>query len=127
MMDLSARRLHSQRLTGTPCTSPVDVVGWLTAVQSQDYTGATWALAQRTAGMTEAQVNRLFDDGAILRTHVMRPTWHFVLPGDIRWLLELTGPKVHAGLTSRYRQLEIDDDLVARVNAIFTAALSGGK
>lgn len=127
MTDLTGRRLHSQRLTGAPCTSPADVVRWLTAVQSQDYGGASWALGQRTAVATEAEVNRLFDLGAILRTHVLRPTWHFVLPDDIGWLLALTGPRVRAGLVSRYRQLEIDDGLVARANAAFTAALVGGR
>src|SRR4051794_15352291 len=105
--DLAARRLQGQRLTGPPCASPLEVVGRLTAVQSQDYRGAGWALAQRTIDSTEAEIDELFDVGAILRTHVLRPTWHFVLPDDLRWLLELTGSRVRAGLASRYRQLDI--------------------
>ena len=82
-------------------------MGWLGAVQSQDYAGAKWALGQRTRGATEAELDRLFDEGAILRTHVMRPTWHFVHPEDIRcmelagqcrcwwtcWKLERSGPR----------------------------------
>lgn len=127
MTHLAARRLHNQRLAGTPYTLPLDVVSWLTAVQSQDYGGARWGIAQRTADTTEAEIDRLFDDGAILRTHVLRPTWHFVLPDDIRWLLELTGPRVRASLASRYRQLEIDDDLIARAYAAFAEGLSGGR
>jgi hypothetical protein len=101
-------------------------VRWLGAVQSQDYAAAKWALGQRTSGATDRKLDRLFDEGRILRTHVMRPTWHFVLPEDIRWLLELTGPRVHLGLAGRYRQLEIDDTVIARATAAFTAALSGG-
>src|SRR5579859_1760648 len=85
-----------------------------------------WAVAQRTVDTTEAEIDQLVTDGAILRTHVLRPTWHVVLPDDIRWLLELTGPRVRAGLASRFRLLEIDDDQVARANAAFTSALSGG-
>ena len=100
---------------------------WLGAVQAQDYAGAKWALGQRTRGATEAQLDRLFDDGAILRTHVMRPTWHFVLPEDIRWLLELTGPRVRGGLAARHRELEIDEGVEARAGSAFTAALSGGQ
>ena len=100
---------------------------WLGAVQSQDYAGAKWALGQRTRGSTEAEVDRLFDDGAILRTHVMRPTWHFVHPEDIGWLVQLTGPRVRLGLAGRYRQLEIDERVIARANAAFTAALEGGR
>jgi hypothetical protein len=103
------------------------VVRWLGAVQSQDYPGARWALGQRARGATEAELDRLFDQGAILRTHAMRPTWHFVLPEDIRWLLELTGPRVRDGLAGRYRQLEIDDRLVARAGAAFTGALADGR
>ena len=102
------------------------MVGWLTAVQSQDYGGATWAIAQRTVGSTQAEIDELVDAGVILRTHVLRPTWHFVLADDVRWLLDLTGPRIRAGLASRHRQLEIDGDVVARANAAFTAALSGG-
>jgi len=125
--NLAVRRLHSQRLRGEQGSSPVDIVRWLTCVQSQDYTGARWALGQRTHGTTEADIDQLFDAGAILRTHILRPTWHFVLPDDIHWLLELTGPRVRDSLASRYRQLGIDGGLVARAGAAFTAALSGGR
>jgi hypothetical protein len=89
-------------------------VRWLTAVQSQDYAGAKWALGQRCRGVTEAEIDRLFDEGAILRTHVMRPTWHFVLPQDIRWLLDLTGRRLRLGIDARSRTLELDDKAVAR-------------
>jgi hypothetical protein len=103
------------------------VVGLLTAVQSQDYWGATWAVAQRTAGSTRAEIDKLFDTGVILRTHVLRPTWHFALAGDIRWLLDLTGPRILASAASRFRQLEIDGDVAARAKAIFEKELSGGR
>lgn len=124
---ITGRRLHAQRLTGEPFTSPVDAVRWLGAVQSQDYAAAKWALALRSNGVTEAALDRLFDASAILRTHVMRPTWHFVLPDDIRWLLDLTGRKVRLGLVARYRELELDDNVVARASAAFAAALAGGR
>jgi hypothetical protein len=125
--DIAARRLHAQRLTGTPFISPLDSVRWLTAVQSQDYGAAKWALAQRSRGTTDVELDRLFDRGAILRTHVLRPTWHFVLPEDIGWLLALTGPRVRAGLRARYRRLELDDKIAARAETLFTAALAGGN
>jgi hypothetical protein len=106
--------------------SAVDVVRLFGAVQAQDYAGAAWALGQRTAGATGAEIDRLFDQGRILRTHVMRPTWHFVLPEDLRWLLALTGARVRRGLAGRYRQLGIDDGEVARATSAFCAALAGG-
>ena len=127
MTGITARRLRAQRLIGKPFASPVDAVRWLGAVQSQDYGGAKWALAQRSRSATEAAIDRLFDQGAILRTHVMRPTWHFVVPEDIRWLLDLTAPRVRLGLASRYRELQIDDNVAARAESAFAAALAGGR
>lgn len=126
MTSIAARRLHAQRLTGKPFASPVDAVRALTAVQSQDYGGAKWALGLRTRGTTEAALDRLFDEGAVLRTHVLRPTWHFVLPEDIRWLLDLTGSRITRGLAHRHRDLELDAKVIARASASFAAALAGG-
>lgn len=127
MADLAAWRLQSQRLSGQPCASPAEVVGWLTAVQAQDYGGAVWAVGQRTAGATRAEIDQLVDAGVILRTHVLRPTWHFVLADDIRWVVGLSGPRVLAAIASRLRRLEIDGDVGARAHAVFEAELSGGR
>jgi len=123
---IAARRLHAQRLTGKPFASPVDAVRALTAVQSQDYGGGKWALGQRTRAVTEVALDRVFDEGLILRTHVLRPTWHFVLPEDIRWLLELTGPRIIRALAGRHRELELDASVVTRAEEAFAAALAGG-
>jgi Winged helix DNA-binding domain len=125
--DIAARRLSAQHLTGEPFASAVEAVGWLGAVQSQDYAGAKWAVGQRTRGGTDADFDRVFDEGAILRTHVMRPTWHFVLPADIRWLLELTAPRVKAAMAPSNRQLEIDRPLLRDSTGAMAAALRGGS
>lgn len=103
------------------------MVTWLGAVQSQDYAGAKWALGMRSPGVTDAEVDELFNSGAILRTHVMRPTWHFVSPKDICWLLKLTAPRVHAFNAHYYRRMELDDALFARSDALLAKALEGGK
>ena len=127
MTSIAGARLRTQRLSGTPFEDAVEAVRRMGAVQSQDYPAAKWALAQRLGGATDAALDRLYDQGAILRTHVLRPTWHFVLPEDIRWLLELTGPRVLAGAAGRWRQLEIDREVIARSRAAWHAALSGGR
>lgn len=127
MTGIAARRLRAQRLTGEPFRSPVEAVRWLGAVQSQDYAGAKWAIGQRCRRATEAELDRLFDDGAILRTHVMRPTWHFVLPEDVRWLLDLTAPRVRPGLSARHRELELDEVVIAHASSAFATALDGGR
>ncbi|HYW23913.1 MAG TPA: winged helix DNA-binding domain-containing protein [Terriglobales bacterium] len=126
MTDIAARRLRTQRLAGERFASAEEAVGWLGAVQSQDYGGAKWALGLRSRGLTDANLDRLFDAGAILRTHVLRPTWHFVLPEDVRWLLELTAPRVKAGLAFSDRRIGIDAALLARSHAVLTAALRDG-
>src|SRR5512147_207589 len=108
-LDIAHQRLLNQRIATTTLRAPSDVVNWLVAVQSQDYFGAKWALGLRLQDAHDADIDLAFNEGAILRTHVMRPTWHFVTPADIRWLLELTAPRVHAVSAHRYRELELDD------------------
>ncbi len=105
---IALRRLHGQRLIGEAFSDVKSAVGWLTAVQAQDYAGAKWAIGQRVAGATDAIVDAAYQQGKILRTHVLRPTWHFVLPADIRWLLSLTAPRVHARNAGMYGKLELD-------------------
>jgi len=107
------------------CKTPGDVVAWLGAVQAQDFAAAKWALGMRMDKATDADIEKAFNDGAILRTHVMRPTWHFVAPQDIRSLLALTAPRVHAANAHMYRKLELDNDLLSRCHAVFTKALRG--
>lgn len=125
-MDLATRRLEQQWLL-EPCARPEDVVASLLAVQSQDFLGAKWAVAQRTLGGDDAAVQQAYDDGRLLRTHVLRPTWHFVTPANLRWLLQLTAPRVHAGNAYYYRQHGLDATAAKRSNARITKALSGGK
>ena len=126
-LDLFLRRLHSQHLAGPPLETPEAVVRSLTAVQSQDYLGANWSVGQRVRGSTEAAVDEAFSSGRILRTHVLRPTWHFVSPDDIRWLLRLTAPRIHALNAYPNRLLELDVRLLTRAHAQLARALEGGR
>jgi hypothetical protein len=125
--DIPNLRLHNQHLSNSTLNEPDDVVAWLGAVQSQDYAGAKWALGLRSQGITDSDIDKAFNTGAILRTHVMRPTWHFVTLADIRWMLSLTAPRVHAANSHYYRKLELDDALFVRSNAVLAKALEGGN
>lgn len=127
LRELAVLRLRNQRLIGRRCGRPEEVIGWLGAVQAQDYYGATWAVALRTKAVSGSAVERAFEAGTILRTHVLRPTWHFVLPADIRDMLALTAPRIRAALRYYDRQLGIDDAELERSQRVFRAALSGGK
>ncbi len=126
-LDIAHRRLHNQHITRRTLETPQALVEWLGAIQAQDFAAAKWALGLRLQGMTDDDIEQAFTDGAILRTHVMRPTWHFVSPADIRWLLALTSPRVHAGNAYWYRKLELDDAIVKQSSDALTNALQGGK
>ncbi len=126
-LEVAHRRLCSQQLVGTRFEKASQVVQWLGAVQSQDYAAAKWAVAQRTKGLTDAALEQFFAEGAFLRTHVLRPTWHFVVPEDIRWLLALTAPRIHAAMAYYYRRLELDPALIKRSNTVLAKALQGGQ
>lgn len=127
-LDITRYRLHGQLLSQTKHTKPGQVVEWLGAVQAQDYAGAKWALAQRLkAATTDAALDKAFNEGKILRTHVMRPTWHFVTPADIRWLLMLTAPRVHTGSAFMYRKLELDKATVRKSYRVLEKTLQGNK
>jgi hypothetical protein len=119
--------MRNLRLSGDLFDRPEDVVRWLGAAQSQDYAPATWSVAQRTHGADEAAVAQAFADGTILRTHVLRPTWHFVLPADLRWMLELTAPRVHALCAYYFRRQGLDSALLDKCDALLAAALRGGN
>jgi hypothetical protein len=119
------RRLHNLRITSPALESPEDVLRWLGAVQSQDYPGGKWGIGHRLTDITDAALDQAFDAGRLLRTHVLRPTWHFVLPDDIRWLLELTGPRILATNAHYSRQFGVHDVLADGQRAIAKALERG--
>jgi hypothetical protein len=126
-LNLVGHRLANQQLAQQQFSRSSDVVAWLGAVQSQDYAAAKWAVGQRLPVSTDAQREQAFAEGSILRTHVMRPTWHFVSPADIRWMLALTAPRVNALCAYYYRQLDLDATFFARSQKAMVKALEGGR
>jgi Winged helix DNA-binding domain len=124
--DIIALRQKNQRLLADPFVKPVDVVKWLGAVQSQDYAGAKWALANRLKNPRELEIDQAIDAGDILRTHVLRPTWHFVLPEDIRWMTELTEPRISAFSAKYFRDFNLDNSVLKRSNKIVVKSLQSG-
>ncbi len=126
---LLALRLRNQRLAASAASAlrqPADIVAWLGAVQAQDYPAAKWALGLRAEGLTDAAVEQAFAAGSILRTHILRPTWHFVTPADIRWMLALTGPRVQTVMSYYYHHFDLSRRKLARCQKVLARALSGG-
>ena len=93
-LDIARWRLRTQHLVSPYAVSAREAVGSLLAVQAENPGQAAWAVASRTPNPDQADLAALLDDGAVVRTHVLRPTWHFVRAEDIGWLLDLTGPRV---------------------------------
>ena len=126
LVTIAHARLRNQLLSAAGLRRPEDVVAWMGAVQAQEFEPATWALALRMRdGAKDTDVQRAFDAGRILRTHVMRPTWHFVTAADVRWLQELTSPRVQRIATGYNRRLELDSRTLVRGVGIIERALGG--
>lgn len=125
--EIISMRLVNQLLINAQFSRPEEVVKWLVAMQAQEYAMAKWAIGLRLPGLRESDVEQAFNSGAILRTHLMRPTWHFVAPEDIRWLLKLTAPRVHTVNAYMYRQCDLDKKVLNRCNDHLSKFLQGGK
>ena len=125
LQEVVLRRLHACGLTGSLRPAPEQVVGDLLAVQSQDVQPSAWSVAQRTEGGTDERVTRARDDGRVVRTHVLRTTWHDVRREDLRWLLALTAPRVLQLAAAARRELGLDDELVATARRAVEPAVTG--
>lgn len=120
-------RLSTLLIRDSDAHTPADVIGRLFAVQGQDFLPALWSVGQRTTELTPYDgVVAAFNRGELLRTHVLRPTWHLVAPADLPWLLTATGPRVHRANAYYYRRLGIDEQVMRTVRATLEHALAHG-
>ncbi|MGJ5815662.1 winged helix DNA-binding domain-containing protein [Paludibaculum fermentans] len=124
--EIALLRLHNQSLWSQPGTEPGALLQRLAAVQAQEFAYAKWSIGQRTSGATHASIQQAYARGAILRTHLLRPTWHFVHPADIRWLIDLTAPRIRLLNGFTQREHGIEEAMLRRSNAILGQALAGG-
>lgn len=116
-------RLIHQRLNGAKLSTVQDLVGWMGAVQAQDFPMSKWALGVRMNGATRQAVDDALDRGEILRTHLLRPTWHLVSARDIHWMIALSAAHIRAANKARHQQLGLSEALVAQSNRILRSAL----
>lgn len=125
--NIALQRLRSQGITSPRLRTPSEVVAWLGAIQGQDYAGAKWSLGVRLPSSADADIERAFAEGSIVRTWAMRGTLHVVAATDVRWLLALLAPRIIASCARRYKELELDEPTLARSNTLLAQALDGGK
>jgi DNA glycosylase AlkZ-like len=125
--EIARRRIRNTGLVRSSFATVEEIVRWHGAIQAQDYVPTKWSLAQRVPGLTDEAIDEALAAGAMVRTHVLRPTWHLVARDDIRWLLALTGPIVQRGSQRRLRELRLDPKVLARSERVISSALKGGS
>jgi hypothetical protein len=121
------RRLYNQHISCQTFTTSAEIVGHMGAVQAQDYAGAKWALGLRLQKSSDTSIDQALATGEIIRTHVLRPTWHFVVPADLRWMLDLSASRIVALAAGRYRQLKLDTAVFKKSNDILAKALENDR
>ena len=127
-MDLSAissLRLFNQQIASPNFKTAMELVGWMGAIQAQDFPMSKWAVGLRLPHSTENEIETAFNRGDILRTHLMRPTWHLVSANDIYWMLELTAPQIKSAAKSRNRELELTEAVLRKSREIMLHFLEG--
>jgi hypothetical protein len=127
LKDIAALRLQSQQLAGTSYKKPDELVQWMGAMQAQDYNMSKWAIGIRVPGSTDDAIEKAINVGKIIRTHVLRPTWHLVSSQDLPWMLQLTAPHIKAIAKSRDKNLELTEKIYAKSNTIIANALTGNN
>jgi hypothetical protein len=127
LLEIAKRRLISQQIAGTKLKTAVEMVEHLCAVQGQEYDQTKWGLGLRLPHLRNTDIENDFNRGSILRTHLLRPTWHFIANQDIRWILELTSKRVHEANTYMYRKLDLDSKTFNLCNEILINILQGEK
>jgi len=121
-MNIPAIRLVNHQLTTTDYTTPRQIVAHFGMMQAQDFNSAKWAIGARLNGCSEKIIQEEFDKGEILRTHVLRPTWHFVTPENIRWMLQLSTKQIMQSMKSRDRDLGLTDEIYSKCYRIIEKA-----
>lgn len=122
-------RIAGHQLVRPEFDTPRDLVSWMGAIQAQDYGMAKWAVGLRLKSATLRTVNEALERGEIVRTHVMRPTWHLVVGEDIRWMLKLSGQRIKMAMGSWVKGsgLEISESLYVKCNKLMERVLEGNK
>jgi hypothetical protein len=125
-IEIARQRLISQRIANSEFTAPAALVAWMGALQAQDFPMSLWAIGIRLPGVTASGIEAAMNRGEILRTHLLRPTWHIVAAEDIGWMLALTAPHINRTLTARHKQLGLTDEVFRQSQTVLEHALREG-
>ena len=126
-MNIAALRLYAQKLSQTELTSPAEVVAHMGAMQAQDFAMSKWAVGLRLPGSIEKDMDEALGRGSIIRTHVLRPTWHLLAAEDLGWMLGLTAQNIKALMKARLKELELTPEVLKKSTGIFEKALKNDQ
>lgn len=121
--EIITTRLANQQLIKTDLKTPKEVVAWMGAMQAQDFNMGKWAVGIRLPGITDREVEEAVNKGDIIRTHILRPTWHFVSSDDVYWMLKLTSSRIKAAVNAYNKSLALTPDFVLKANLAITKFL----
>ena len=68
-MNPVALRLLNQQLVSPQFSEPAELVGYMGAMQAQEYRLMRWAVAMRTKKPSAKAFKKAFDSGEIIRLH----------------------------------------------------------
>lgn len=88
-MNPIALRLLNQQLIVPQFNTPEEVVSYMGAMQAQEYRMIRWAVAMRTRKPSLKAFKDAYDNGRIIRMHLMRGTWQLVSAEDYGPYLKL--------------------------------------
>lgn len=120
-------RLYNQLLTSHQLKAPNEIVSWMGAMQSQALDMAKWAIGTRLENQTIRDVEEALNTGQIIRTHTLRPTWHFVSADDVHWMFDLSNPRLKPIYHCYAKMRQIDESLIYNAIPVLEKILIGGK
>lgn len=112
-----------QQISGSQFSTAEQIATWMGALQAQDYSMSKWAFGIRLPSSTEETVNKEIDEGKIIRTHALRPTWHFVPAKDLHWIIELSAQQIKTAMSYRDKQLELTENVFNHCNNLIERSL----
>lgn len=107
-MNPVSMRLLGQQLAAPQFTRPEDVVSYMGAMQAQEYRLMRWAVAMRTRKPSAQAFRKAYNDGLIIRQHLMRGTWQLIAGKDWHWMMDLCVPKAKSVITGWMKANHID-------------------
>jgi hypothetical protein len=127
LQELSILRLENQHIAKSRFNTVKEIASWMCAMQAQDFNMSKWALGIRLQESSVTAINKAIDSGELVRTHLLRPTWHLVSSDDIGWILSLTAPQIRSAVKSRDKELGLTEPVFRKSNSVIEKSLRDGN